>query len=182
MTNQKTVKKSTETAANSSKAASKQAKRLTSAMKACSMVNASEFSKRDQAIIKKISASSIKFGEYDNVQDLLKSAKTYISAARQSRTVCVVHFVSNSGMSRKASLRVMQKDSLSKRFSFLNFNSFVHLLTGDKLDKDHQLILTGCGYDVVWDLNYRICNTLCHLGFISEKDCAVLAQNRPHIG
>jgi len=175
MTNQKSVKKFT-------KAASKQAKRPSSAMQACSMINTEEFTKKDQAIIKKISASSIKFGEYDNVQDLLTDAKIYTSAVRQGRAVCIVHSVASSGMSRKVSLRVMQKSSYGNSFSFLNFNSFAHLVTGDRLDKDHQLIITGCGFDVVWDLNYRICNTLCSLGFINQKDCAELAQNRPHVG
>ena len=164
---------------NAAKTAAKTIK-LSSAAKAVKAADLSTMNAKQCRILKKVSSSSMKFGKYDHIEDFMKTAVQYIQGVRQRRVISCVHSVAPSGMSRKASLKMLIKCSSENSFNMLYLNAFAQLVTGDKRDKDGNIILTGCGFDVVWDLNYRIINSLCYLGFISKKECAVLAQQSPH--
>ena len=153
--------------------------KISSAEKAVYKIDLSAVSKKDHRILDKISASSMIFGQHDHVSDFMVNAKRYIQAARESRLIITVHSIAPSGMSRKVSLYSLEKQKGEKRHWVCSFNHFARL-TGKTIDGNSNIVLQGCGTDLLWELNYDIINGLQRLGFISKKEAEVLAQRKPH--
>jgi hypothetical protein len=110
---------------------------------------------------------------YDN-------AARYISAIKQTRMMCNIESVSNSGMSRN--IRFFEMDGSNKTgYRVYNFYAFFLALGYTKVNDRDTFRISGCGMDMIFHTNYTIIHMLQSLGFITEKECALLAQKTPHV-
>ena len=112
-------------------------------------------------------------GFYDN-------AIRYIKAIKDSRMMCNIKSVSRSGMSRN--IRFFEMDGSKKdKFRVYNFYAFFLSIGYQKVNDSDCFRIHGCGMDMIFHTNYNIIHRLHNLGFISQKECAILAQLTPHV-
>jgi len=115
-------------------------------------------------------------GKYFSIEQFEGDIKRYIKAIKERRMICVIHSVSNSGMSRNLSFFATEKGKHG--FWIGNFYSlFVKL--GFSPAKSEGFKIGGCGMDMVFHTNYTIIHKLHRAGYITKKQCDVLAQNTP---
>ena len=62
-------------------------------------------------------------------------------------------------------------------YRFYNFYGFFNALGYTKSGNGFRV--NGCGMDMVFNTNYVIIHKLHHLGFITKKECDILAQKTP---
>lgn len=113
------------------------------------------------------------------LENFVGSAERYIKASRHHAIICNIDTVSSSGMSR--TLKFLQMDkSKEGRYSLLQFWDFFKALgfTEAKNSRGYFRV-NGCGMDMVFATNYDIIHKLHRLGFITAKECDVLAQRTP---
>ena len=152
-----------------------------SAAAAVAKIDTANMTAKQKRIMNNIAQSSIKFDEkYDHVEYFYSTAEAYIKAVAERRHIATVHSVAPSGGSRTVTLKILEKSKGNKEFSGIYMNFFVHQLLNQRRNKAGELVLTGGGMDMVWDLNYRVINALTRLGFITKKRGAELAQIAPH--
>ena len=84
----------------------------------------------------------------ESEKTLIKDLKKMVK--KNSEIIIVIHNVSKSGMQRKMSAFVIYKKQL------VNINWNIEKLGIAKRDKNHKLIINGCGMDMAFDLSYRI--------------------------
>lgn len=132
--------------------------------------------KKESLILAKIETSkSIQKGmgnvsHYSNT-DFLRDAKTYLKAIKENRMLCIIKSVSASGMSRVINFHSFEKTYYIQYYCF--FKALGYQSTNDGFR------IHGCGMDMVFNTNYNIVHTLHRLGFISKKECDILAQKTP---
>lgn len=115
-----------------------------------------------------------------NVNDLIKDAKSYIAAIKSGRMLVVIKSVSASGMTRKMDFSACEKAGKGYYQAYY-YRSFSRMFValGYRLDKNHDIVISGCGMDMVFNTNYNIIHKLHKLGFITKSACATLAQKTP---
>jgi hypothetical protein len=84
----------------------------------------------------------------ESEKTLIKDLKKMVK--KDNEIIIVIHSVSKSGMQRKMSAFVIYKKQL------VNINWNIEKLGIAKRDKNHKLIINGCGMDMAFDLSYRI--------------------------
>ena len=108
------------------------------------------------------------------------NAERYIKAIKDRRMMCNIESVSRSGMSRN--MRFFEMDGSKKdKFRVYNFYAFFLSMGYQKVNDSDSFRIHGCGMDMIFHTNYTIIHRLQRLGFISQKQCAILAQKTPHV-
>jgi hypothetical protein len=103
----------------------------------------------------------------------IQNAKRYIKAVKNRSLICTIPHVSSSGMTRCINFYQPTKNSV------LNFHSLFEMLGYRYNDNKNGFIVSGCGMDMVFHTNYSNIHHLHRLGFMSKKECSILAQNTP---
>lgn len=117
-----------------------------------------------------------KFVDSDK-QAIKRGAEAYINASRIGSLCCVVKSVSKSGLSRK--LKFVSVDQYGSDYSAPYYYHYFFELLGYKSNLNNTITVTGCGMDMIFYTHYRVINTLCDFGFITETERDVLRQKTP---
>jgi len=119
------------------------------------------------------------FPNYYEIDLFIRDAKAYIQAIKQGRMICNVASVSKSGMTRKMVFNSCDKGNKHRPFFYRQYSSFFQALGTFNVNRDHQIVVGGCGMDMIFHVNYTTIHQLHKLGFISRKECDKLAQQTP---
>ena len=111
--------------------------------------------------------------DFDN---LVNDCKRYVSATKQSRLICTINHVSQSGMTRHMKFVEMKKAS-GNHFNIRNFYQMLDVF-GFRFKED-SMVVNGCGMDMVFHTHYSIIRDIKRLGIITAKTCNVLEQKKP---
>ena len=131
-------------------------------------------------IAKNLKLSNVQKYGSSEVDQFTQSAKRYIKAIKQGRVICNIESVSSSGMSRN--LKFMEcNGNIKKGFHFANFFKLFKDLGFKTGRNSNAFRVSGCGMDMVFHTNYTIIHQLHQLGFITKKECSVLAQKTPNV-
>lgn len=129
----------------------------------------------NKSLIKRINSIN-----HFNTEDFYNHSIRYIKAIKQGRMCCVITSVSSSGMSMN--LKFLEcSGSLNKGFRYCHFNMIFVALGFSKVGETGTFRINGGGMDMVFDTNYTIIHDLTSLGFLSKKECDILAQQTPII-
>lgn len=129
-------------------------------------------------IVKELKLSNVEKYGSSEVDDFIRNAKRYIKAIKQGRMLCVIDSVSKSGMSRTLKFNECS-GSTKNGFHYLNFYTLFCQLGFTKIKDSNYFRIGGCGMDMVFHTNYTTIHDLYRLGFLSNKECAKLAQMTP---
>jgi hypothetical protein len=116
-----------------------------------------------------------------SVEAVIESAQRYIKAIKDGRMCCVIESVSSSGMSRTMHFNSCEKDKHTKGFYYANYWTLFKLLGYKESKSRDGFVIHGCGMDMVFSTNYAIIHDLYRYGFLSSKECDVLAQRTPRV-
>tara|TARA_R110000772_G_scaffold148901_1_gene259520 strand:- start:464 stop:901 length:438 start_codon:yes stop_codon:yes gene_type:complete len=115
-----------------------------------------------------------------DIDFFIRSAKRYIKAIKQGRVICNIESVSASGMSRN--LKFLEcNGSIKSGFYYQNFFKLFKDLGFKTPINSNAFKISGCGMDMVFHTNYTIIHQLHRLGFITKKECSILAQKTPTV-
>lgn len=132
-------------------------------MKTINLINNKEIEKR------------VYNNSYYSVSNFCADCVRYAKAVKEGRLIVSVVSVSSSGLSRRVLVHEMNKTN--GRFYLYNFSAFLRCL-GYKLNDNGETTLNGCGMDLIFGMNYDICNTLRRLGVLSYAEYEKLSQER----
>ena len=107
------------------------------------------------------------------------TALQYIKAVEQRRMICFIQGVSRSGMTRRMTFKACVRNKGYDTYSYIDLNWFIHAATGIRINKDRELVVDGCGMDMVFDTNYTVIRILQRLGYLKPKRAEKLAQRTP---
>ena len=131
-------------------------------------------------IAKTLKLSNVEKYGSSEVQQFTQSAKRYIKAIKQGRVICNIESVSSSGMSRN--LKFLEcNGSIKSGFHYQNFFKLFKDLGFKTARNSNAFNVSGCGMDMVFHTNYTIIHQLENLGFITKKECRILAQKTPTV-
>jgi hypothetical protein len=131
-------------------------------------------------IIKNLKLSNFEKYGSSEVSIFIESSKGYIKAIKQGRVICNIESVSSSGMSRNIKFLECE-GSIKSGFNYRNFFKLFKDLGFKTAKNSNAFRISGCGMDMVFHTNYTIIHKLHALGFISKKECDVLAQKTPTV-
>ena len=113
------------------------------------------------------------------VEWFISDAQTYIRAVADRRISYAVDTVSKSGMSRTLIITSCERSRWENKVSYhyRHYNTMLQAM-GYSVKRGYRdsIRVHGCGMNMLFATNYNIIWTLCRLGFISRKKCAVLCQ------
>jgi hypothetical protein len=113
------------------------------------------------------------------IERFISDAQTYLKAVKERRISYTVDTVSRSGMSRTIIITSCEKSAYNGKRSFYyrQYNSMLEVM-GYSVKRGYRdaIRVGGCGMNMLFATNYDIVWTLHRLGFISRKQCDVLAQ------
>ena len=127
----------------------------------------------DKDIMKRINKEN-----YYSVDNLISDINTYINAVKSRRISYDVINVSKSGMSRTIKITSCEKHGICKnQFYYRQYQAMLGVL-GETVVSGYSdtIRVYGCGMNMLFATNYNLMHIFCRLGFISKKQCAVLAQ------
>lgn len=127
----------------------------------------------DKTILKQIE----KIAYYD-VENFLRDAEAYIQAIKEGRMLCIIHSVSNSGMSRNLSFHSCE---ISKERAYYRqyYCLFVSLSYKEARGEKKGFTINGCGMDMVFHTNNSIISSFERIGIISKEESETLRQQTP---
>tara|TARA_R110002051_G_scaffold9355_2_gene37124 strand:+ start:265 stop:696 length:432 start_codon:yes stop_codon:yes gene_type:complete len=121
---------------------------------------------------------SIDKNTYYSVENFINDANNYIKAIKQGRMINSIDSVSSSGMSR--TIKFLSCEKSKTNFYYRNyFGFFLALGYTPKNDRSNYFRISGCGMDMIFHTNYTIIHRLTRLGFLTKKECSILAQKTP---
>lgn len=130
-------------------------------------------------ILSKEVVKAIAKNMYYSEEQFKSDVNQYIEAIKEGRVIVNVVSVSKLGMSRKMKFLIYQKSNYEdqKKGYYRQFNSMFEVL-GWKV-KDDCLSVGGCGMNMIFHVNYTVMYDFKRMGFITDSECAVLAQETP---
>lgn len=135
--------------------------------------------KKLETITKNVQKLEKNFDNYYTTDLFIRDAKAYIKAIKQGRMIVNIARVSKSGMTRKMTFNSCEKGDKHRPFYYRQYYSFFEALGTFKVNRDCQIVVGGCGMDMIFHVNYTTIHQLHRLGFISKKECDKLAQMTP---
>lgn len=123
----------------------------------------------DKEILKRINAQN-----YYDVAEFAEDCKRYTKAVKDRRLIVSIVSVSASGMSRTFKVREIRK-AHDGGYCLDGFYSFFKAI-GESLNKDGNVIMKGCGMDMVFALNHNVCGVLRRLGVLNSTEYNKLSQ------
>ena len=129
-------------------------------------------------ISKSVTRQPNAISEYYSLEDFAIDALNYVKAIKSGRMLCIIHSVSNSGMSRVLSFKACEKSKTG--YNYRHFSFFFKVLGYTETKKySGKFRVSGCGMDMIFHTNYSIMHDLCSMGIINKKECETLAQKTP---
>lgn len=134
--------------------------------------------KKVEKILKNIMAdkkimNQLKKMEHYKPSMFVKDGMRYLKAVEEGRIQYNVESVSPSGAARQ--IKILSCERIKcRKFVYMSYISFLEAL-GFKT-RDFNIIVRGCGMDMLFVTNRNIILSLKELGFISHKKADVLAQ------
>ena len=125
---------------------------------------------KDVEIAKRVNAC-----KYYDVDAFNESARAWCKAVKEGRMLATVVQVSRMGTSRQIKILELRKSAASKRFYKMNYNQFLKVL-GFRLNERGDVVISGCGMDMIYHISYRVANTLRYLGILSNKEFTSLPK------
>jgi len=113
-----------------------------------------------------------------NKEAFVDHVRRYIKATKESRLICCINHVSQSGMSRNMKFVEMNKSKYNNQHGLRNFYEMLNVL-GYSFKGDYMKI-GGCGMDMVFATHYNIIHNFERMGFITKKTCSTLEQMSPN--
>ena len=138
------------------------------------LVNIKKSIENDKSLMKKLNSM-----QYYNIDSFISDAKSYIKAIKQGRMINSIDSVSASGMSRTIKFLSCEKSKNSEFYYRNYFQFFKSLGYSLKNNNSNYFRIHGCGMDMIFHTNYTNIHVLQRLGFLSKKECSVLAQKTP---
>lgn len=126
---------------------------------------------------KEIQKNMKKLRYYSNEQ-FFADVKTYITAIKSGRMLCIIDKVSSSGMSRTIAFKSCEKGQKGK-FYFRDYNCLFIALGYTEVG--YYFRINGCGMDMIFHTNYNNIGQFCGLGFLTRKESEVLRQTTPNV-
>lgn len=119
---------------------------------------------------------AINNNSYYSEEHFKSDVSQYIKAIKEGRVIVSVVSVSKSGMSRRMKFLAFQKSNYKdqKKGYYRQFNSMFEVL-GWKV-KDDCLNVGGCGMNMIFHVNYTVMHYFKRMGFITDNECGILAQ------
>jgi hypothetical protein len=114
-----------------------------------------------------------------SLETFIDGAKRYIKAIKQGRMICNIDSVSRSGMSRN--IKFLECSYTSFGYRYYTFYSLFKSLGFRDTGNRGLFRIGGCGMDMIFHTNYTIIHKLYKLGFMSQKECDILAQKTPQV-
>jgi len=135
----------------------------------------------ENIVLSKEVVKAINKNTYYSEEQFKSDVSQYIEAIKEGRVIVNVVSVSKSGMSRKMKFLAYQKSNYTdqKKGYYRQFNSMFEVL--DWKVKDDCLNVGGCGMNMIFHVNYTVMCDFKRMGFITDSECAVLAQETPQI-
>ena len=135
--------------------------------------------KKQERIMKNLESLKKNVPEYYSLENFIEDAKSYIKSIKEGRMIVNIASVSKSGMTRRMTFEACIKARGENRYRYRQYVSFFKTLGVFNINKNHELVVHGCGMDMIFHVNYTTIHQLCRLGFISKKQCGKLAQMTP---
>lgn len=114
---------------------------------------------------------------YYSTASYLDDVEDYINAIQQGRMMCVIHKVSQSGMSRVMSYHSLEVGK--ERCNYRQYWSLFKVLGWSEVKDYHAFRINGCGMDMVFHVNYSNIHDFYRQGLISKEMCDKFAQMTP---
>ena len=118
---------------------------------------------KDNEIQKRINNSS-----YFDVESFNQCARRFVQALKENRIIATITRVSSSGMSRNIKIVEMHKGT-SGKYYILNFQTFFKVL-GYKTTDNGEIVISGCGMDVIFGTIYNVLGSLEYNGILTHKE------------
>lgn len=129
----------------------------------------------DKAILKAIEKES-----YYSVEQLISDGQQYIKAIQDGRMINSIGSVSTSGMSRTIKFLSAERNTKTRKYYYRQYWVFFKVLGySPARNSNDYFSVSGCGMDMIFHTNYSIIHKLTNLGFLSKKQCSILAQQTP---
>ena len=121
---------------------------------------------KSEAIAKRIEKAMF----YD-LASFNESARRWCKAMKEGRIIATVTRVSASGMSRNIKIVELHKHGIKgpNRYYTLNFNVFLSVL-GYRVNDRGEVIMHGCGMDMIYAITEGVASELQYLGILTEKE------------
>lgn len=136
--------------------------------------------KKIERITKKVKealkAKKIKLAnEYYDVDLFISDCQSYIKAIKEGRVLVAIMSVSKLGMTRKFVVTACGRNR--DRYNYRQYNMMFKTL-GETV-RDGEIVVSGCGMNMVFELNYTTIRAMYRLGFLTKKECSHLEQQTP---
>ena len=127
-------------------------------------------------------AKRIEKSMYYDIESFNESAKRWCKAIKEGRIIATVTSVARSGMSRNIKIVELHKHGVTgtNRYYTLNFNQFLSVL-GYRVNDRGEVIMHGCGMDMVYAITEGVVSELHYLGAINEKEYNELRRNTANV-
>lgn len=136
--------------------------------------------KKIETLTKNVSELQKNFPNWYGIESFIRDAKQYIKAIKERRMIVNIASVSKSGMTRRMVFNSCEKNKRTKNCYYRQYTGLFTAL-GTFTVKNHEIVVGGCGMDMVFHVNYTTIHKLHKLGFITRKECDILAQITPQI-
>ena len=116
-------------------------------------------------------AKRIEKEPYFDIDSFNISAKRFCKALKEGRMIATVTKVSASGMRRYIKIVECHKHEAKgeNRYYTLNFCAFLSVL-GYRINDNCEIVMNGCGMDMIYSITSGVCDTLHYLGALSDKE------------
>jgi hypothetical protein len=116
---------------------------------------------------------------YRYAQEFEQVALQYIRAVEQGRVICFIQGVSQSGMTRRMTFKMCRQNTGYVTYQYHDLNQFISSAAGIRVNGAGELIVEGCGMDMVFWVHNEVIRCLRRLGFLKKKRAEKLAQMVP---
>lgn len=128
----------------------------------------------DREIMRRVNNES-----FYTIEDFIKDIQTYIKAVKDGRILYTVISVARSGMSRDISILSCEKSRYNgdTQHYYRQYCMMLKVL-GYRVNRGYRdtIKVNGCGMNMLFATNHSLIHKFCRLGFISKKQCGILAQ------
>lgn len=111
--------------------------------------------------------------KYYSNEDFIRDAQFYIAAVKSGRIKYTVMRVSKSGMSRL--IRIESFEGKINNGYYRDYFMMLRVL-GFSINKHDDVVITGCGMNMVFATNYEIIFLFYRIGLITKKTRNILCQ------
>jgi hypothetical protein len=113
-----------------------------------------------------------------SLEAFIEGAQDYIKAVHEGRMLCIIHSVSNSGMSRNLSFYSCEQNRYGDHY-YRNYRGLFRCLGYREAKEGFRI--GGYGMDMVFHTNYSNIHTFRRIGLLTAEECGSLSQKTPPV-